>query len=91
MANTYFQTGHLLGVKLDRTSTSPEFPVGQTCRGNANRSYVYVGPAANAISAAATCTVTGAFAVNNTAGNYTADVAFASGDYGWVRKTAVDV
>lgn len=91
MANAYFQTGHLLGVKLDRTSTTPEFAVGQTCRGNGNRSYIYVGPAAGAISAAAACTVTGAFAVNSTAGNYTADTALATGEYGWVRKTAGDV
>ena len=28
-----------------------------------------------------------AFALTDTAGSYTADVAFASGEYGWVRKT----
>lgn len=91
MANTNYQVGGLLGAKFDRTAASPEFTLGQTARGNGNKAWVYVGPAANAITAAATCTVTGAFAVNNTAGNYTAPVAFSTGDYGWVFKTAVDV
>lgn len=91
MPNTNYVTDGLLSAKLDRTSTTPEFAVGQTVRGNGNKAWIYVGPAANAISGAATCTVTGAFAVNATAGNYTAPVAFATGDYGWVFKTAVDV
>jgi hypothetical protein len=87
MANTNFATDGTLGVKIDRVQSTPEFEVGKVVIGTNGRSYVYVGPAANAISAAATCTVTGAFAVNNTAGSYTADTAFATGDYGWVRKT----
>lgn len=77
----------LVGANPSRRTSSPEFKVGTTQLDDANRTWVYVGPAANAISAAATCTVTGAFAVNNTAGSYTADTAFATGDYGWVRKT----
>ena len=77
----------LVGTNPSRRTSSPEFKVGTTQLDDANRTWVYVGPAANAISAAATCTVTGAFAVNNTAGSYTADTAFATGDYGWVRKT----
>lgn len=78
---------NLAGANISCRTTSPEFKVGTPTFDDSNRSWVYVGPAANAISAAATCTVTGAFAVNNTAGTYTADVAFASGEYGWVRKT----
>ena len=77
----------LVGANPSRRTSSLEFKVGTTQLDDANRTWVYVGPAANAISAAATCTVTGAFAVNNTAGSYTADTAFATGDYGWVRKT----
>lgn len=77
----------LVGANPSRRTSSPEFKVGTTQLDDANRTWVYVGPSANAISAAATCTVTGAFAVNNTAGSYTADTAFATGDYGWVRKT----
>lgn len=70
-----------------RRTTSPEFKVGTPALDDANRTFVYVGPAANAIAAAAACTVTGTFAVNNTAGSYTADAAFNTGEYGWVRKT----
>lgn len=77
----------LVGANPSRRTSSPEFKVGTTQLDDANRTWVYVGPSANAITAAATCTVTGAFAVNNTAGSYTADTAFATGDYGWVRKT----
>ena len=76
-----------IGANTDRRTQTAEFTVGLPALDNQNRSWVYVGPAANAIAAAATCTVTGAFAVNNTAGNYTAETAFAAGDYGWVRKT----
>lgn len=81
-------TTGLVGANTDRRTTSAEFKVGTPMLDDQNRSWVYVGPAATAVAAAATCTVTGAFAVNNTAGNYTADTAFAAGEYGWVRKTA---
>lgn len=77
----------LVGANTDRRTTTPEFAVGTPIMAGANRTYVYVGPAANAITAAAACTVNGNFTVNNTAGTYTADTAFATGDYGWVRKT----
>jgi len=77
-----------LGIDYAKRGTTPDFTVGTPDFDNANRSWVYVGPAANAVAAAATCTVTAGFAVNATAGNYTADTAFASGEYGWVRKTA---
>ena len=76
----------IVGGNPSRRTTSPEFKVGTPALDDANRTFVYVGPAANTIAAAATCTVTGAFAVNNTAGAYTADAAFAAGEYGWVRK-----
>ena len=78
----------MAGAQANRRTSTPEFKVGTTNLDDRNRTFVYVGPATNAIAAAATCTVTGAFAVNATAGNYTADTAFAAGDYGWVRKTA---
>jgi hypothetical protein len=77
----------LVGANTDRRTTNAEFKVGTPCLAEGNRTYVYVGPSTNAITAAAACTVTGAFVVNNTAGTYTADTAFATGDYGWVRKT----
>lgn len=77
----------LVGANFTRRTTTQEFLPGTPVLGNDNKSYVYVGPAANAISAAATCTVTGAFAVNATAGSYTTPAAFAAGEYGWVYKT----
>lgn len=81
-------TTPLIGANTDRRTQTPEFAVGTSAMTAGNKTCVYVGPAANAIADAATCTVTGAFAVNNTAGTYTADKAFAAGDYGWVTKTA---
>ena len=77
----------LVGANPSRRTATPEFKVGTSSIDDSNRTWVYVGPAANAINAAAPCTVTGAFVVNSTAGSYTADTAFAAGDYGWVRKT----
>lgn len=78
---------NMVGANTDRRTQTQEYTPGMAALDNQNRTWVYVGPAANPITAAATCTVTGAFAVNQTAGNYTADAAFATGDYGWVRKT----
>ena len=81
-------TTPLAGGNTARRTSLAEFTVGTPVLARGNQTFVYVGPATNAITAAATCTVTGAFVVNNTVGNYTADDAFATGDYGWVRKTA---
>lgn len=78
----------MAGAQANRRTSTPEFKVGTTNLDDSNRTYVYVGPAANAIAAGAACTVTDAFAVNASAGNYTADTAFAAGEYGWVCKTA---
>lgn len=78
----------LVGANTDRRTAFPEFAVGTPTLARDNSTYVYVGPAANAIAAGATCTVTDTFAVNDTAGSYTADTAFAPGEYGWVCKTA---
>ena len=87
MAQTITVT-HLAGSNTARRTTLPEFTVGTPILTRGNQSFVYVGPATNAITAAAACTVTAAFVVNNTAGTYTADDAFAINEYGWVRKTA---
>lgn len=77
----------IIGANTDRRTQTAEFAVGTPAIAAGNKTYLYVGPAANAIADAATCTVTFAFAVNNTAGTHTADKAFAAGDYGWVTKT----
>lgn len=53
--------------------------------GNQNDTWVYV-KATEAV-ATGTCTVDASFNLTDAAGSYTADTAFASGEYGWVRKT----
>ena len=47
----------LVGANPSRRTSTGEFKVGTTELDDSNRTWVYVGPAANAINAAATCTV----------------------------------
>lgn len=75
----------LVGVNFARRTTTKEFKLGTPQLDDDNRTWVYV-QASEAV-ATGTCTVSGAFALTDAAGNYTADVAFVSGEYGWVRKT----
>lgn len=75
----------LAGVNFARRTTTKEFSLGTPQLDDSNRTWVYV-QASEAV-ATGTCTVSGAFALTDAAGNHTADVAFASGEYGWVRKT----
>lgn len=75
----------LAGANSDRRTTTAEFKLGTPALDTDNRTWVYV-KASEAV-ATGTCTVSGAFALTDAAGTYTADTAFASGDYGWVRKT----
>lgn len=75
----------LAGANASRRTTSPEFKVGTPTFDDSNRSWVYV-KASEAV-ATGTCTVDASFNLTDAAGTYTADVAFASGEYGWVRKT----
>jgi len=85
MANTNFAVTPLLGAGLDsRRTTAPEFTVGTAAIGNGNTTWVYV-KATEAVTG--TCTVDGSFNLTDAAGNYTAPAAFASGEYGWVKKT----
>ncbi len=77
----------LIGAGISRRTTTPEFALGTPFMGNGNDTYVYV-QASGAIAAAATCSVNGSFVATSGAGNYTVDsVAFAAGEYGFVRKT----
>lgn len=76
----------MVGAAAARRTTDREFKLGTAQIDDSNRTWVYV-QASGAVPTGA-CTVTGAFAVNSTAGNYTADTAFAAGECGWVRKTA---
>ena len=75
----------LAGVNFARRTTTKEYTLGTPQLDDSNRTWVYV-QASEAV-ATGTCTVSGAFALTDAAGSHTADVAFASGEYGWVRKT----
>ena len=75
----------MVGAAAARRTTNREFRLGTVQLDDSNQTWVYV-QASEAV-AIGTCTVSGAFALTDAAGNYTADAAFASGEYGWVRKT----
>lgn len=76
----------MVGAAAARRTTDREFKLGTTQLDDSNQTWVYV--RASEAVAIGTCTVSGAFALTDAAGNYTADTAFAAGEYGWVRKTA---
>lgn len=75
----------LVGVNFARRTTTKEFKLGTPQLDDDNRTWVYV--QASEVVATGTCTVSAVFALTDAAGSYTADTAFASGEYGWVRKT----
>ena len=75
----------MVGAQAARRTTNREFKLGTVQLDDSNQTWVYV-QASEAV-AIGTCTVSAAFALTDAAGNYTADAAFASGEYGWVRKT----
>lgn len=75
----------MVGAQAARRTTNREFKLGTVQLDDSNQTWVYV-QASEAV-ATGTCTVSAAFALTDAAGNYTADAAFASGEYGWVRKT----
>ena len=76
----------MVGPQASRRTSTREFTLGTAQIDDSNRTWVYV-QASEAV-ATGTCTVSAAFALTDAAGNYTADAAFAAGEYGWVRKTA---
>ena len=76
----------MVGPQASRRTSTREFTLGTAQIDDSNRTWVYV-QASEAV-ATGTCTVSAAFALTDAAGNYTADTAFAAGEYGWVRKTA---
>ncbi len=75
----------MAGANFARRTTTKEYTLGTPQLDDSNRTWVYV--QASEVVATGTCTVSGAFALTDAAGSHTADVAFASGEYGWVRKT----
>lgn len=77
----------IAGANPDRRTLTQEFSLGTATLDDANRTWVYVKSNVT-VAAAAAPVVSGAFLLTaGTGGAYTADKAFASGEYGWVRKT----
>ena len=75
----------MVGPQASRRTSNREFTLGTAQIDDSNRTWVYV--QASESVATGTCTVSAAFALTDAAGSYTADTAFAAGEYGWVRKT----
>jgi hypothetical protein len=75
----------MAGANFARRTDNKEFDLGTPQLDESNRTWVYVRASENV--ATGTCTVSAGFALTDTAGTYTADVAFVSGEYGWVRRT----
>jgi len=88
MATTDFNIASIAGVNFNRRTTTKEFALGTVVHGTANTIWIYV--LASEAVATGTCTVTGT-TLTDLGGNFTADTAFASGEYGWVRRTAATV
>lgn len=88
MATTDFNTAALAGANFNRRTTTKEFSLGTVVHGTVNTIWIYV--LASEAVATGTCTVTGT-TLTDAAGNFTADTAFASGEYGWVRRTTATV
>lgn len=85
MANSTFGVLGFITPQFAQRDTAAVMTLGTPQIGALNDTWVYV-QASEAV-ATGTCTVSAAFALTDTAGSYTADTAFASGEYGWVRKT----
>ncbi len=95
MANSRYPTGGVIGANTaEPTPVDPpsgieakQFQLGQVEFGADNTRWAY-GVASGSV-ATGTCTYNATtFAITDAAGNYTADVALADGQEGWVRITA---
>lgn len=90
MSTSDFVTNGPAGANLHLRSSSANFALGQTARGTNNTAWLYV--KASGAVATGTCTVASAtFLATDASGPFTADVALATGEYGWVRLTAEDI
>jgi hypothetical protein len=85
MANSTFGVLNFVTPMFAQRDTAAVMTLGTPQVGILNDTWVYV-QASQAV-ATGTCSVSSAFVLTDAAGDYTADTAFASGDYGWVRKT----
>lgn len=90
MAST-FATDGKAGAGFSRRTLTPEFALGTAAIGNQNAGWLYV-VADVAVAAAVTVATVSPTTFHITAATggtgYTADTAFAVGEYGWIRKTA---
>lgn len=81
-----FLTSGIAGAALDKPSTVKSHDLGTISHGDSNSIWIYC--LASGTVATGTCTVNATtFVLTDTAGGYTADVAFADGEYGWVHDT----
>ena len=85
MANSTYGVLGFVTPQFAQRDTAAVMTLGTPQIGILNDTWVYV--KASEVVATGTCSVSAAFALTDAAGDYTADTAFASGDYGWVRKT----
>ncbi len=87
MATTDIVHSPIAGANFNRRTTTKEYELGTTARGSANTAWIYC--QADGAVATGTATVNAStFQLTDTAGNHTADTAFADNEYGWVRQTA---
>lgn len=82
-----FSSTGLVGANSARRTTEKEFNLGTPMITPENTTYIYVRATAP-VAAAAVVTASGGFTIATGAGAYTAEQAFATNEYGWVRKTA---
>ncbi len=86
--STDYATTPTLGCHIDVPKQTQEHALGTVVHGNGNTIWIYTQASAGTV-ATGTCTVNDTtFLLTDAAGDYTADTAFAQGDYGWVRLTA---
>lgn len=90
MAVTDFMTYGPAGANFNRRTTEKEYALGTTARGSGNTAWIYV-QASEAVATGTSTVNASTFLLTDAAGSHTADTAFASGEYGWVRLTAQDV
>lgn len=85
MSNARYAVTPIVGSEIDARSSTALFALGTTVWGTDGDIFVY-GQANGAVSS--TCTLNeSTFQITDAAGDYTADVAFADDEYGFIRRT----
>lgn len=101
MANAYgpYSTSNMLGANFEQTYPAPSdssfpmipqppFALGQSALGTDNSTWVFVQADVPVTAGANAVTVNANFHITAaTGGTYTAQVAFAANEFGWVKKT----